>query len=133
VTADSLGDAVTFDPDPSSYYFTANRSGCPAVFAGKFGFRAQLANISELTLADLHVQVAELGGGNLVLTEAGATIGAGRAFPAAADDDYADGYLEPGEWVDVPFTVCLKRRAPFRLVVDVLGSTRVAEPAPGVE
>jgi len=37
---------------------------------------------------------------------------------------YSDGLLSPGEFVDVPFVVCLKELSGFRFNVDVLGLTR---------
>jgi len=121
LSSETLNDFVSFGPDQATYSFTPDASGCPSGFVGKFGFAAQLANISQSTLTALQVQVAELSNGNLVLTEAGTTIGEGGSFPVPDKDDYSDGDLAPSEAVDVPFTICLKNMQPFRFFVDVLG------------
>jgi hypothetical protein len=77
----------------------------------------------------LQVQVAELSNGNVVLTDAGTTISEGGAFAVVEQGDYSDGYLNPSEYVDVPFTICLRSRKRFKFFVDVLGvadATQVA-------
>jgi hypothetical protein len=43
-----------------------------------------------------------------------------QAF-SGAENDYSDGILSPDEYVDVPFTVCLQEKSPFRFFVNVLG------------
>jgi hypothetical protein len=115
-----VNDFVTFEPDPSTYSFTRDTSGCPSGFAGKFGFEAQLTNVSQSALSDLHVDVAELSNGNLLLTSDG-TIGVGGIFPVPREDDYSDGFLTSSEYVDVPFDVCLINSHPFSFFVDVRG------------
>ena len=121
LSSETLNDYVSFDPDPATYSSTPDASGCPSGCVGTFGFEAQAASISQSTLAELQVRVAELGNGNLVLTQGGTTIGEGGSFPVPEKDDYADGDLAPSEAVDVPFTICLKSMQPFRFFVDVLG------------
>ena len=49
-------------------------------------------------------------------------IGPGGSFPVLRKDGYSEGLLEAGEYVDVPFSICLKNKKRFRLFVDVLGS-----------
>jgi hypothetical protein len=39
------------------------------------------------------------------------------------DGDYSDGMLSPGEYVNVPFCVCLQDKKPFRFFVNVLGKS----------
>ncbi len=48
-----------------------------------------------------------------------ALIGPHGEFPVPERDEYADGYLGPGESVKIPFEVCLKERKSFQLHVDV--------------
>jgi hypothetical protein len=118
--APKVNDYVTFEPDPSTYTFTQNATGCPSGFVGKFGFEAQLTNVSQSTLSDLQVEVAELSNGNLLLTSDG-TIGVGGVFTVPREDGYSDGFLTSSEYVDVPFDVCLINPDPFSFFVDVRG------------
>ena len=37
-------------------------------------------------------------------------------------DDFSDGVLSSGEFVDVPFVICLNQIQPFDFFVDVLGT-----------
>ena len=92
--------------------------GCPSGIVGKFVFDATLTNIIDEGLGNLLVEVAEVSRGNLLLTNIG-LIGQGRRFEIPKNDDYADGLLSLNEIVNVPFTVCLKKRKPFRLFVNV--------------
>jgi len=50
-----------------------------------------------------------------------------QAFTGAVND-YSDGILSPGEFVDVPFTVCLQEKSPFRFFVNVFGTIDIAPP-----
>jgi hypothetical protein len=118
----NVNDHVTFEPDPSTFTSTPDTNGCPHGFVGKFGFEAQLTNISQTTLSDLQVEVAKLSNHNLLLTPDG-TIGEGGLFPVPQENGYSDGALTPGEYVDVPFDICLKKKKAFRFFVDVLGVT----------
>ena len=119
----TVNNLVTFDPDPSTYDFTPDTTGCQAGAVGKFSFDAKLTNISEKTLSNLLVEVDELSNDNLLLTNSG-LIGEGERFEVSKFDEYDDGILssdEYEEYVDVPFTVCLKNTKPFRFFVNVLG------------
>jgi hypothetical protein len=115
-----VNDFVTFDPDPSTYLFTPDTTDCQAGAVGKFTFDATLTNISIKELSNLKVEVDELTNNNLLLTDNG-LIGEGGQFEVPKIDDYADGYLSADEYVDVPFTVCLKEKKPFRFFVNVAG------------
>jgi hypothetical protein len=112
---------VTFQPDPSTFMFSQDASGCPESHVGKFKFEAQLTNISQSYLLSLAIEIAQLTGSNVLLSEAG-LLGEGERFNVPEEDDLLDGRLSPQESVEVPFTVCLKERKPFRLFVDVLGA-----------
>jgi hypothetical protein len=68
---DNLNNHVTFQPDPSTYEFAANTSGCQTGAFGKFKFEATLTNISEKKLSYLGVEIAELTNGNLLHTAEG--------------------------------------------------------------
>jgi len=115
-----VNDLVTFDPDPSTYDFTPDTTGCPTGFAGKFSFDATLTNISAKKLSKMSVQIDELTNDNLCLTDMG-LIGESQLFEVPKFDDYADGYLSHDEYVDFPFTVCLNNTKPFRFFVNVVG------------
>jgi hypothetical protein len=115
-----LNGNVTFEPHPATYLFTQDTSGCPTGFVGKFGFAAQLTNVSRLKLFGLKVQVAELSNGNLLITSDG-TAGTGDLFTVPAEDGYSDRLLAPGEYVDVQFNICLNNTNSFTFFVDVLG------------
>lgn len=115
-----INELVTFEPDPSTYRFNPDSTDCQAGAVGKFSFDAKLTNISEKELSNLNVEVNELTNNNLLLTDDG-LIGEGGRFEVPNSDDYADGYLSADEYVDVPFTVCLKIKKPFRFYVNVVG------------
>jgi hypothetical protein len=115
-----INDFVTFDPISSSYSFTPDTTDCQTGAVGKFTFNATLTNISEKELSDLMVEVDELTNNNLLLTDIG-LIGEGERFEVPKIDDYADGYLSADEYVNVPFTVCLKEKKPFKFFVNVAG------------
>lgn len=125
----NVNDLVTFEPDPSTFSFTPDTTGCPGGFAGKFNFDATLVNVSNQALATLEILVAELTKGNLLLTENG-PMGEGGIFGVPQSDGFTDGRLSQGEFVDVPFAVCLQERRPFRLFVDVLGKVLTPVPMP---
>ena len=117
----NVNDFVAFEPIPSTFRFTTDTTGCPVGFAGIFSFDATLSNISHSNLANLQIAVAEISDGNLLLTEDG-LIGEGERFRVPRTDGFTDGRLSQGEFVDVPFAVCLQERRQFRLFVDVLGT-----------
>jgi hypothetical protein len=64
--------------------------------------------------------VDELTNNNSLLTDNG-LIGEGKRFEIQKIDDYADGILNHEEYVDVPFTICLQDKSPFRFFVNVFG------------
>lgn len=118
---EEINNLVTFEPDPSTYAFTRNTTGCPAGFIGKFRFEAQLRNVSESALSMLHIGVAELSNGNLLVAPSGEVVGVGVLLPVPWVGGYADGLLASSEYVDVPFAICLRSRHRFTFSVDVLG------------
>ena len=122
-----INDFVTFKPDPLTYAFTPDTIGCPLGFVGKFNFLARLANISTKTFSNLFVEVDELTNNNLLLTD-NRLLGVGGRFKAPEADDYADGWLDPDENVNVPFCVCLQDRNPFGFFVNVLGVSKIPAP-----
>jgi hypothetical protein len=115
-----VNDLVSIEPDPSTFKFVPDTAGCPSGFVGKFVFEAVLSNIIDEGLGNLLLEVVELTNENLILTDIG-LIEKGERFGVPKNDDYADGLLSPDEVVNVPFTLCLKERKPFRLFVDVSG------------
>jgi len=116
-----VSDFVTFDPIPSTSTFLPDPTGCPEGFVGIFSFEARLTNASESSLTDLVVVVTTLTNGNLLHNADGGPGGVGAGLGVPRQDGFTDGRLTPDEFVDVPFTICVTAREPFRLVVDVLG------------
>ncbi len=130
ITSEIINDFVSFDPDPSTYAFTLDATGCPSGFVGKYNFDATLTNISEKDFLKLFIEVDELTNNNLLRTDNG-LIGEGDRFKVLNSDDYSDGLLFPDEYVDVPFTVCLNNRTSFSFFVDVYGKSGfIGRPAP---
>ena len=116
-----FNDFVSFEPLPATFLFTSDPTGCPEGFVGTFSCEARLTNSSERTLSALVVEVIALTGGNLLHNADGGPGGVGARLTVPQQDGFTDGVLTPGEFMDVPFIICLRRQQPFRLVVDVLG------------
>src|SRR5262249_50205746 len=49
---------------------------------------------------------------------------------APRTDGFVDGTLNPGEFVDVPFIICLVSTAPFSVTVSLLGTVPISPQAP---
>jgi hypothetical protein len=108
----------------------SSENRCPPGFAGVFLFTARLANQSGRDLRNLVLQVAELNSGNLLQGAHGTTFGAGSLLSLSFNTRFnwtepLDGTLRPTEFVDVPFSVCLRDHAPFQFSVNVY---EVSEP-----
>ena len=116
----NINEYVSFKPDPSSYVFSDETSGCPGGCVGTFRFDARLTNESRYAHTNLQVEIQRLTGGNVMLTNAGHLV-EGDRMPVPRHGDYADGELAAEEWVDMTFTVCLKTRRRFSFFVDVIG------------
>lgn len=113
---------VTFEPNSRTYQTMFDTDGCtrgeePEFYSGKFRFDATLYNRSNYTLSDLLIEVAELSNGN-VLQNADGGPGGVKARLTITEKD---GWLKPGESVDVKFVLCLREIKPFRFFVDVRG------------
>jgi hypothetical protein len=122
VGLENIDGFVTFEPLISTYKTTAVTTGCPSGFVRKFGFDATLRNISDKPLSKLMTEVKTLTNGNLLQNADGGPGGVGAIVTLQETGEFSDGALAPGEFVDVPFTLCLKKLAPFSFFVDVLGS-----------
>jgi hypothetical protein len=72
-------------------------------------------------LSDLVARVTTLTNGNLLENADGGPGAVGARLTIPKKDDFSDGVLSPGEFVDVPFSICLKDENPFSFFVDVLG------------
>jgi len=115
---------VTFTPLSSTYRTVSNTTGCPAGYAGKFTFTAQLTNKpTGPGMPGVAVHVQTLTNGNVLLDPQTNTVlgGQGAVMEVPAVGQYADGLLSADETVDVPFVVCLKTRQSFQFFVDVFG------------
>jgi hypothetical protein len=116
-----------FDPNPS-----AGQCSADGGFVGAFSFTAELTNESDSTLSGLGAQVVKLTGGNFLQT-GNATAGGKNAYqtisatlaPSTPPDKVStiSMTLAPGARTEVPFLVCLKQLEPFRLSIDVLGTS----------
>jgi hypothetical protein len=111
---------VTFSPLPETYVTSPDTKGCPAGFVGTFRFSARLTNRpTSPALEDLMVRVTALTNANLVQNAEGDPAGVGAHVLVSRKQGYTDGVLGPKESVEVVFVTCLKKRAPFRILVDV--------------
>ena len=108
---------------PSNLRTTRDTSGCPDGFAGKFLFDALLVlNSGAQPVSSLDVRVAELGNGNLLQNASAGPAGAGATLNVPFHDGYFDGiFSNAGEFVSVPFSICLNQMQQFRFFVDVYG------------
>ena len=120
-----VNNLVTFAPINSSIATTSNASGCPAGFVGKFSFNARLIDKNTSPpLSDLMAKVTTLSNGNLLQNADGGPAGVGATLTVPKAGNFSDGLLSPNEFVDVPFTICLKQMKAFSFFVDVLGVTQ---------
>jgi len=117
--------SFTFAPISSTFKTTSNTSGCPAGFVGKFGFNARLTDKNTSPpLSNLLVKVTALSNGNLLQNADGGPAGVGATLTVPKTGGFADAMLSPGQFVDVPFVICLKTRTAFSFFVDVMGVQR---------
>ena len=70
--------------------------------------------------------------GNLLKNADGGPGGVGATLTVPKKDGYANGSLNLNAFVDVPFDICLKRKAQFEFFVDVLGSVSTVGTSPNV-
>jgi hypothetical protein len=117
---------VAFVDAPSTHVTDPHpAAGCPMDYAGTFHFEARLTNTSAPRLTGGEIEIERLSGGNVLLLNDGTELaGAGKAVDVVPQaEGYADGVLDSGERVHVPFTICLQQIAPFRFSVNVLAIT----------
>ena len=119
-----VNDLVTFDSVGTTFRTTADPTGCPAGFVGKFSFNAELTNFSNNFLSGLQMVVVTLTNGNLLQNADGGPRGVGAILTVPPAGDFLDGILSPDESVDVPFVICLQQREPFMFFVNVLGKAQ---------
>jgi hypothetical protein len=122
-----LNNLVTFRPVAETQFFNPDTTGCQPGSVGKFGFNAELENVSDQfffpngkALSDLNVGVRKLTNDNQLLVN-NELFTVSDLFPVNNDGGYADGQLLAFEMVEVPFTVCLQELKPFQIRVDLLG------------
>jgi hypothetical protein len=105
----------------------SNTTGCPAQagFVGTSSFSARLTNQSTSRVYDLMAKVITLTNENVLQNADGAPGGVGAILTIPQVGQYSDGVLGPGEFVDVPFVICLKDlSSTFNFEVDVPGLTQ---------
>jgi hypothetical protein len=113
---------VSLVPDRSTFRTTPNAFGCPAGFVGKFSFDATLTNQSNTAaFSHLLVKVTTLTNGNLLQNADFVPGAVGSTLTVPKAGNFSDGVLSTGEFVDVPFSICLKNTEPFTFFVNVLG------------
>jgi len=115
---------VSFEPLGSTFQTTSDTTGCPAGFTGIFQFAARLTNNSEVLLTNLVVGVTTLTNDNLLQNADGGPAGVGARLTVPRQAGFSDGVLQPEEFVDVPFMICLKQLLPFTFLVDVFGTVQ---------
>lgn len=103
-----------------------NTAGCPDGFVGQFSFTARFTNDPSVTgagvlLSRLVVEVETLTNGNLLSNADGGAGGAGARLTVKKEGQYSDGLLTQDEFVDVPFTICLRDKNKFNFTVHVFG------------
>ena len=123
LTLDNINSIVKFNPVRATYKTTSDTAGCPTDYKWKFSFEAQLR--PGKNIADITVEVKTLTKPNLLLNADNGPGVEGARLTVPLKDGYSDGLLTtPYEYVDVPFTICLKERVPFSFYVDVLGTIK---------
>jgi Tol biopolymer transport system component len=124
-TCQRVNDLLSMAALPETFATTADITGCPPGFAGKFSFVGRLSALtSNPALTDLQVQVQTLTNGNVMQNADGGPTAVAALLTVSQGDDYADGELGPGERVDVPFVVCLRDLSPFQFLVEIRANRR---------
>jgi hypothetical protein len=114
---------VAFQVRTATQKTTTSTAGCPTGFVGTFSFDGRLtARPTSPALWTLQTKVRTLTNGNLLQNADGGPGGVGAVLTVPQLGGFSDGVLAPGEFVDVPFKICLKRRTSFTFVVDALGT-----------
>jgi len=117
-----LNEFVTFAPLRDTFQTVSNTTGCPAGFVGTFHFTAELTNkLTSSPLAGLQVRVIALSDGNLLQNADDGPSAADATLTVAFAGQFGDRFLSPGEFVNVPFAICLKEHKPFQFLVNLLG------------
>jgi hypothetical protein len=115
-----VNELVTFIPIESTFNFSPNTAACPSGFSGEFSFSATLTNTTNSpSIVNLVANVTTLTNGNLLQNADGGPGGVGNTLTIPRAGDFSDGVLSPGEFVDVPFRICLKSLESFDFFVDV--------------
>jgi hypothetical protein len=118
----AINELVTFTPLRQTFQTVSGTTGCPAGFVGTFSFTAELTNkLTSSPLAGLQVQVVTLSDGNLLQNADDGPSAADATLTVAFAGQFGDRFLSPGEFVNVPFAICLKEHKPFQFLVDLLG------------
>ena len=115
-----VNDLVTFVPIESTFTTSSNTKACPSDFIGQFGFSARLTNNDgSRPVSNLVANVTTLTNGDLLQNADGGPSGVGNTLTIPRAGNFSDGVLTAGEFVDVPFSICLKNLEPFTFFVDV--------------
>ena len=124
-SCDRVNDLLSLQALPETFVTTADLTGCPVGFAGKFSFVGRLQSLaSSPALTDLQVHVQTLTNDNVLQNADDGPAGVGATVTVPKADDYADGVLDPGEQVDVPLVVCLRDLSPFQFFVEMRANLR---------
>ena len=115
-----VDELVTFIPIESTFNSSPNTAACPTGFIGEFNFSARLTDKeSSPSISKLVANVTTLTNGNLLRNADGGPGGIGNTLTIPRAENFSDGVLSPGEFVDVPFSICLKNQESFNFFVDV--------------
>ena len=115
-----VNDLVMFIPIESTFNTRPTTTGCPSGFVGEFNFSARLTDKeSSPSISNLVANVTTLTSGNLLRNADAGPGGVGNTLTIPRTGNFSDGVLTAGEFVDVPFSICLKNQESFNFFVDV--------------
>jgi Tol biopolymer transport system component len=120
-----VNDLLSLQALPETFATTAETTGCPVGFAGKFSFDGRLSShTSSPALTGLQAQVQTLSNDNVLQNADDGPAGIAATLTVPQDGDYSDGSLDSGEQVDVPFVICLRDLSPFQFLVEMRATLR---------
>ena len=116
-----VNELVTFVPIELTFNISSNTVGLSSRLCRTIQFQcnALLTNTSNPPLSNLAMNVTTLTNGNLLQNAYGGPGGVGNTLTIPRVGNFSDGVLSPGEFVDVPFSICLKNQESFNFFVDV--------------
>ncbi len=129
----NYNDRVSLSAIETTFESSTDPGDCGSGYVGQFSFDARLTNTSDNPITNLVAEVVTLSNNNMLENADGGAGGAGAVLTILESDDYSDGKLSTGEYVDVHFNICLADWESFEFLVDILGLSIGDEgPASGI-